>query len=129
MAALISNMAKKQNLSEKKGNKIACLYFQISAGLFQSIKDDFHKDLDKFPTMDVKEKSITCLNKLMLASAQECVLKIKLMENVHYSKLYKIASCISSMYKEIYEIMENNEDNEFKFCFNPWKSIINVSKL
>jgi len=144
MAALISNMAKNQNLSEKKGNKTAYKYFQISAGLFQSIKDDFHENLKDFPTMDVKEKSITCLNKLMLASAQECILNIKIMENVHCSKLYKITSYLSFIYNEIYKNMENNENNEntdnnenndnndnneFKFYFNSWKSIINVSKL
>jgi len=62
----------------------------------------------------------------MLASAQECILNLKIMENVHCSKLYKIASYLSILYEDIYRSMENRI---FKFHFNPWKSIINVSNL
>jgi len=123
LAAHISNIAAGQNLLAEEGNKKAYLYCQVSAGIFKSIIDDYNIYQKDFPTEDVKEESIRCLNKLMLASAQECILNIKIMENVHCSKLYKIASYLSIIYEEIYKTMENSK---FKFHFNSWKSIINL---
>ncbi|OUM58288.1 hypothetical protein PIROE2DRAFT_16472 [Piromyces sp. E2] len=121
LAALISNMAVGQDMKNIEGKKTACKYYQVSAGFFKYINDNFQKDQQNFPTLDIKKESITCLNKLMLASAQECLLKIEMSNNISYDNLYKIASYLSYTYEKIYEMI--TEKFNFKYHFNLWKPI------
>eukprot|EP00833_Pecoramyces_ruminatium_P015640 jgi/Orpsp1_1/1189672/evm.model.d7180000073627.1 len=120
IAAILSNIAATQNRFEEEGRKIAYNYFQASAGLFQFINDNFLHA----PSIDIRRESVKCLNKLMLASAQECFLEKTIFEKKKPNLLSKIASYLAFTYSEISDDMDAVElRSQFD---GSWTSLVKV---
>jgi len=120
IAAILSAIAATQNRFEEEGRKIAYNYFQASAGLFQFINDNFLHA----PSIDIRRESVKCLNKLMLASAQECFLEKTIYEKKKANLLSKIASYLAFTYAEISDDMDVVELRE-QFD-DSWTSLVKV---
>ncbi|ORY47104.1 BRO1-domain-containing protein, partial [Neocallimastix californiae] len=120
IAAILSNIAATQNRFEEEGRKVAYNYFQASAGLFQFINDNFLHA----PSVDIRRESVKCLNKLMLASAQECFLEKTIFEKKKPNLLSKIASYLAFTYSEISDDMDVVElRSQFS---GSWTSLVKV---
>ncbi|ORX45928.1 BRO1-domain-containing protein [Piromyces finnis] len=120
IAAILSAIAATQNRFEEEGKKIAYNYFQASAGLFQFINDNFLHA----PSVDIQRESVKCLNKLMLASAQECFLEKTIFEKKKPNLLSKIASYLTFIYSEISDDMNVMElRDQFD---DSWISLVKV---
>jgi len=120
LGAILSAIAATQNRFEEEGRKIAYNYFQASAGLFQFINDNFLHA----PSVDIQRESVKCLNKLMLASAQECFLEKTISEKKKANLLSKIASYLAFTYSEIADDMDVVELRE-QFD-DSWTSLVKV---
>jgi len=109
----------KKEIKEEE-NKVAMKYFQVSAGLFRSIK----KFLKNEELKDMGEKSIECLNRLMLAQAQECCLEMEVKKNSEFNTISGMACSLGITYHKILKKMV-----ELKPQFDStWITLIGVNK-
>lgn len=98
--------------------KQAIKYMQYAAGVYQFIHDNFLNA----PSIDLNNKTIAFLNKLMLAQAQELfLLNLINAENDKYSLVARIASSTASFYENTNELYL--DDLEFGEEYK-WLSII-----
>ena len=102
----IDSLKHEEKINEKKEtneeeNEIAMKYFQVSAGLFQSIKNILKDNNLK----DMGGKSIDCLNKLMLAQAQECCLEMEITKRFGFSRISSVACSLGKTYHKIVNMM------------------------
>jgi len=122
----IDSLKHEEKINEKKEtneeeNEIAMKYFQVSAGLFLSIKDILKDNNLK----DMGGKSIDCLNKLMLAQAQECYLEMEIKKKAELNRLLEIAYSLGKTYED--EILNMMIDLKPQFD-RTWIKLIEVNK-
>ncbi|KAI8877272.1 BRO1-domain-containing protein [Backusella circina FSU 941] len=104
MAATLSYMAASQNKSEVDGRKRAFHYLQASAGMFESIGNNFLHA----PTFDLEKETVKLLSDLMLVQAQECFLENSLADTKN-KLVAKLASHTAWVYGRLVDVIKTNK--------------------
>lgn len=74
LGSLYSQFALKELRHTDNGLKQACMYFQLSAGVFQLMTDLLERETkDHISPQDLEKETLNCLIQLMLAQAQETI--------------------------------------------------------
>ncbi|KAI9296035.1 BRO1-domain-containing protein, partial [Neoconidiobolus thromboides FSU 785] len=101
IAALLSNIASSQNRFEVQGLKTAYHNFQLSAGIFTYINENFLHA----PSSDLNREIIKVLIQFMLAQAQECFLEKCITEKKKNTLIAKLASQLNYLYTNIVDAL------------------------
>ncbi|KAH3681445.1 hypothetical protein WICPIJ_007602 [Wickerhamomyces pijperi] len=117
LASVLSRLAN-EAFDQRDDYKLAIKYMQYAAGVYQFIHDNFLNA----PSIDLSNKTISFLNKLMLAQAQELfLLSLVNAENDKYSLIARIAASAAVFYEKANELYL--DDLEFGDEYQ-WLSII-----
>lgn len=107
--ALLSQLGATQNQSSDDGLKTAAKYFQRSAGIFTSLKDNVYAVLQTLPTPDLSVNCLTALVAINLAQAQDCFYLKATTDNMKDALIAKIAVQASDFYQEAVRAVTNYE--------------------
>jgi hypothetical protein len=121
IGAMCSYIASYSDRKTQDGLKSAFNYFQVAAGQFHFINENFLHT----PSTDLSRESIRVLEDLMLCQAQECFIEKALLDQKNGLLISRLAIQVASMYSNIKEAMEAIElKNQFE---SSWKDLLKVS--
>lgn len=120
IASTCSSIAALQNRFEASGLKAACNYFQVAAGLYSYISENFLHA----PSVDMSRDSIRALTDLSLAQAQECFIEKAVMEKKKPALIAKLAAHAAHGYSATMDGL-SNEDIKTQFD-KQWLELIKV---
>lgn len=98
LAALYSKLATAAMRSTTTSLKSACNYFTFAAGTIKYIRDTVLPELRSHPPEDMDPMTLECLEKLMLAQAQECFWQRAVMEGMKDANIAKLAAKVADYY-------------------------------
>ncbi|EGC38045.1 hypothetical protein DICPUDRAFT_149310 [Dictyostelium purpureum] len=106
--SIISQIGASINRSNIEGIKKACNYFQISAGVFLSLREyvSLHPECSASP--DFTSEALNTLHTIMLAQAQECIFEKASMDNLSDAIVSKLAAQVSEYYEASNHALNSN---------------------
>lgn len=100
LAVLYCQIAAASNRSTSDGLKVAASNFCLSAGVFSHIKESVITDLRSTCPDDMDHATLECLEKLMLAQAQECFWQKAVKDGFKDATIAKLAAKVSDLYSD-----------------------------
>lgn len=103
----IAATALNEDIHNEHALQLAAKYFQLSSGIFWSLKSDAPAALgQRTPQTDLNPSILDILHYLMLAQAQEAILVKAVQNNMSDISLSKLASQCSDYYSESYKLIQ-----------------------
>jgi programmed cell death 6-interacting protein len=103
LAAMYSQLAMSSNRSTSDGLRIAANNFCLGAGVFSHLRDNILPELRTEPPEDMDTMTLECLEKLLLAQAQECFWQKAVKDGLKDAIIAKLAARVSDLYNEASE--------------------------
>jgi len=100
LAVLYCQLAVSSNRESSDGLKAACNYFCQSAGVIAHIRNEILPVMRVTPPEDMDLMTLECLERLMLAQAQECFWLKAVTDNLKDATIAKLAAKLSDLYLE-----------------------------
>ncbi|KAI9731745.1 MAG: pH-response regulator protein palA/rim20 [Cirrosporium novae-zelandiae] len=100
LAALYSQLAVALNRTTSDGLKSACNYFCLSAGIVLYLKDTVIPDSRGDPPEDMDEMTLSCIEQLLLAQAQECFWQKAIKDGLRDASICRLAVKVSDYYAD-----------------------------
>ncbi|TID15571.1 gb [Venturia nashicola] len=100
LAAVYSQLAISSNRSTPDGLRAASNYFCQAAGVLSYLRTSIIPDLRSTPPEDMDIMTLECLEKLMLAEAQECFWQKAVKDGLKDASIAKLAAKVSDYYAE-----------------------------
>ncbi|GAO48459.1 BRO1-domain-containing protein [Saitoella complicata NRRL Y-17804] len=107
LAALYSLLGSSENRTSGDGLKRACSYFQSAAGTFKHLRDEVVPHIRINGSLgDLDATTLTALEQLMLAQAQECFWQKAAMDRLKDGLIAKLAAQVSYFYEKAEESID-----------------------
>lgn len=103
LAAMYSQLAMSSNRSTSDGLRISANNFCLGAGVFSYLRDHILPELRAEPPEDMDTMTLECLEKLLLAQAQECFWQKAVKDGLKDAIIAKLAARVSDLYNEASE--------------------------
>ena len=104
MAALYSQLAVSSNRNNSEGLKLAANYFMLGAGILTHIKEKITPEMRMDPPEDMGDHTLSFLNLLFLAQAQECFWQKACSDGMKDVIISKLAAQVSDFYGDAAEV-------------------------
>ncbi|KAJ5069972.1 pcd6 interacting protein-related [Anaeramoeba ignava] len=120
IGALSNSKGLLENIDSEDGMKQALQNFQFSAGIFSYIKNELLNKLPKGITNDFSLNSIEMIISLMLAQAQECIVKKAIKSEMKPTITKKLAFQTSLYYEKSIQFLKSSPiNNSVEKSFTP----------
>ncbi|KAG1648906.1 Programmed cell death 6-interacting protein [Nymphon striatum] len=106
IGALLSQIAGCQELESDDGLKTAAKYFQMAAGIFQHLKNTVISSIQQEPTPDIHPDTLSALQALMLAQAQETLFQKASADRMKDAVVAKVAMQCEDLYADAIKQMK-----------------------
>jgi len=100
---MYSQLAMASNRSTADGLRIAANNFCLGAGVLSYLRDNILPELRTDPPEDMDTMTLECLEKLLLAQAQECFWQKAVKDGLKDAIIAKLAARVSDLYNEASE--------------------------
>ncbi|KAF2197562.1 BRO1-domain-containing protein [Delitschia confertaspora ATCC 74209] len=100
LAAMYSQLAMSSNRSTSDGLRVAANNFCLGAGVFSYLRDTILPEIRTEPPEDMDTMTLECLEKLLLAQAQECFWQKAVKDGMKDAIIAKLAARVSDLYNE-----------------------------
>ena len=109
LAALYSQLAVTLNRTTSEGLKSANNYFCQAAGVILYLKNEVVPDLRSTPPEDMDAMTLSCIEQLLLAQAQECFWSKAVKDGMKDGIIAKLAAKVSDFYDQAAEYGTKSE--------------------
>lgn len=100
--------AAEQNLETPEGLQKALKRLQLAAGIFQYLKDSVVGLIQQDPTPDLEPDTLNVLAELMLAQAQEMVVRKAILDNMKDQIVAKLSSQCEELFAKVMRNMQKD---------------------
>jgi len=106
IAALQSQIAEAQNHSSDDGLKLSAKLFQQSSGVLSHLKEIVLSCVHADPTPDLHPDTLNALGALMLAQAQDCIVRKAMNDKMKPVMVAKLAMQCSDLYADALKLLQ-----------------------